>query len=108
MLDEYGSDPDRMKDSVINKYTPHIRKAIVDEILKDCCKINMQMKNVLKKRVCYNIAQELRSVARKQFIEEACEYLTNHRDNVETEDNGIAGWIPDYFIEDFRKVLEGG
>ena len=42
------------------------------------------------------------------FIEKAVQYLKNHKDVVETEDNGIIGWIPDYFIEDFKKYMKGG
>jgi hypothetical protein len=38
--------------------------------------------------------------------EKACEFLKVHRDEVETEDNGIAGWIPDSFIENFKKAME--
>lgn len=40
------------------------------------------------------------------FIEKAVSWLKEHREAVETEDNGIMGWIPDYFIEDFRKYME--
>ena len=32
MLDEYGSDPDRMKDVVIEKYSSIIRKSIASEM----------------------------------------------------------------------------
>jgi hypothetical protein len=41
------------------------------------------------------------------FIEKACEWIKEHKNAVETEDNGIIGWIPDYFIEDFRNYMEG-
>lgn len=41
------------------------------------------------------------------FIEKAAEWLEEHKEAVETEDNGIMGWIPDYFIEDFRKYMKG-
>lgn len=41
------------------------------------------------------------------FIEKACEWLREHRENVETEDNGIMGWIPDYFIDDFVNYMKG-
>lgn len=41
------------------------------------------------------------------FIEKACEYLKLNCENVETEDNGIMGWIPDYFIEGFVKFMRG-
>ena len=37
------------------------------------------------------------------FIENAVQYLKDHKEEIETEDDGIAGWIPDYFIEDFKK-----
>ena len=40
------------------------------------------------------------------FIEKACEWIKEHKEVVETEDNGIIGWIPDYFIEDFKKYIE--
>ena len=40
------------------------------------------------------------------FIEKACEWIKEHKEEVETEDNGIIGWIPDYFIKDFKKYME--
>ena len=40
------------------------------------------------------------------FIEKAAKWLEEHKELVETEDNGIMGWIPDYFIEDFKKALK--
>ena len=40
------------------------------------------------------------------FIEKACEFLKEHREEVRTEDNGIIGWIEDCFIENFKKYLE--
>ena len=39
------------------------------------------------------------------FIEKACEFLKEHREEVRTEDNGIAGWIPERFIEDFKEYM---
>ena len=39
------------------------------------------------------------------FIEKACEWLREHKDYIETEDNGISGWIPESFIEDFKKYM---
>ena len=41
------------------------------------------------------------------FIEKAAEWIKEHKEVVETEDNGIMGWIPDYFIEDFRNYMKG-
>lgn len=41
------------------------------------------------------------------FIEKAVQYLKDHKDEIETEDNGIAGWIPDKFIEEFVKYMKG-
>ena len=46
-------------------------------------------------------------VHKDSFIEKACEWIKEHKEVVETEDNGIIGWIPDYFIEDFKKYMEG-
>jgi len=43
---------------------------------------------------------------KRKLINKACEYLKLNRDNVETEDNGIMGWIPDEFIEKFRRAME--
>lgn len=45
-------------------------------------------------------------VHKDAFIEKACEWIKEHKEVVETEDNGIIGWIPDYFIEDFKKYME--
>lgn len=43
---------------------------------------------------------------KEEMIEKACNYLHEHREEVKTEDNGIAGWISDEFIENFRKNME--
>ena len=43
---------------------------------------------------------------REEVIDAAVAFLKEHKEAVETEDNGIMGWIPDYFIEDFKKHLE--
>lgn len=43
---------------------------------------------------------------RKQMITKACKYLQEHREEVETEDNGISGWISDEFIEDFENYMK--
>ena len=43
---------------------------------------------------------------RKQMIDKACKYLQDHREEVETEDNGISGWISDEFIEKFKRQLK--
>ena len=44
--------------------------------------------------------------ADKTMIDKACAYLALHYDEVETEDNGIVGWIPKEFIINFRKAME--
>ena len=41
------------------------------------------------------------------FIERAAAWLKEHKEAVETEDNGIMGWIPDYFIKDFVNYMKG-
>ena len=46
------------------------------------------------------------AIEREEVIEEACEFLKEHREEVRTEDNGIIGWIPDVFIENLKKYLE--
>ena len=43
---------------------------------------------------------------RNELVQEAVEWLKEHKEAVETEDNGIMGWIPDYFIEDFRNYMK--
>jgi len=45
-------------------------------------------------------------IAREELIEKACEYLDLHCNEVKTEDNGIAGWIDNEFITNFRKVMK--
>lgn len=40
------------------------------------------------------------------IINKAVKYLLDHKDEVQTEDNGIAGWIPDKFIMDFKQAME--
>ena len=45
-------------------------------------------------------------IRKDAFIEKTCEWIREHKEAVETEDNGIIGWIPDYFIEDFKKYME--
>lgn len=51
-------------------------------------------------------SEDLLSIARKEFTEEAVQWIREHQETVETEDNGIAGWIPEYFIEDFIRAME--
>ena len=58
----------------------------------------------LSKRSCDEDVEYVRTDA---YIEKAVQYLKVHKENVETEDNGIIGWIPDYFIEDFKKYMKG-
>ena len=43
---------------------------------------------------------------KEKTINSACEYLQQHREEVKTEDNGIAGWIDNEFIDNFRKAME--
>ena len=44
-------------------------------------------------------------IAREEMVEKACEYLDIHCNEVKTEDNGIAGWIDNEFINNFRKAM---
>ena len=46
------------------------------------------------------------SQAEKDLIAKACEYLDLHCNEVKTEDNGIAGWIDNEFITNFRKAMK--
>ena len=46
-------------------------------------------------------------IRKDTFIEKACEWIKEHKEIIETEDNGIMGWIPDYFIEGFKNYMEG-
>ena len=50
--------------------------------------------------------EEIKQKIKHDIIEAACEWIKEHKEAVETEDNGISGWIPDYFIEYFRKAME--
>ena len=51
-------------------------------------------------------AERGKKIMREQMIDKACKYLNDNKDCVATEDNGIAGWIPDEFIEDFKKAMK--
>ena len=42
---------------------------------------------------------------KEKIINKACEWLREHKDYVATEDNGISGWIPERFIEDFKEYM---
>ena len=44
--------------------------------------------------------------AAEEFLDKACTWLKQNKDNVETEDNGIAGWISEDFIKDFRNSMK--
>ena len=44
-------------------------------------------------------------IEREEVIEKACKFLKEHREEVRTEDNGIMGWIPERFIEDFKEYM---
>lgn len=43
---------------------------------------------------------------KQKTIDKACEYLDLHCDEVKTEDNGIAGWIDNEFINNFKQAME--
>lgn len=45
-------------------------------------------------------------IAREEMTTKACGWLRENKDYVANEDNGISGWIPEYFIEDFKKAME--
>ena len=45
-------------------------------------------------------------IAKDEMIERACEYLDLHCNDVKTEDNGIAGWIDNEFINNFRQAMK--
>ena len=38
-------------------------------------------------------------------IDKSCDYLREHKDEVQTEDNGIAGWISEKFIHKFKRKM---
>lgn len=44
-------------------------------------------------------------IRKDAFVDKACEWLREHKDYVATEDNGISGWIPERFIEDFKEYM---
>lgn len=71
--------------------TEYIRKDIVDEMIKTA------------EDHAFFAGSEY---ARKEVIKKACQYIREHRFYVDTEDNGIAGWIPDVFIDNLKKYLE--
>ena len=64
-------------------------------------------KKVISYREWLTPEQALSAVAieRKEVIKKACQYIREHRFYVDTEDNGIAGWIPERFIEDFKEYM---
>ena len=43
---------------------------------------------------------------KQKTIEKACEYLDLHCNEVKTEDNGIAGWIDNEFINNFKQAMK--
>lgn len=51
-------------------------------------------------------ARKAVEIAREEMMAKACEYLDLHCNEVKTEDNGIAGWIDNEFITNFRKAME--
>ena len=63
-------------------------------------------KSEYNKFASYKKKYEELLLQKEEFIEKACNWLVEHKDAVETEDNGIAGWIPDYFIDDFRNYMK--
>lgn len=42
----------------------------------------------------------------EEFLDRAYAWLKQNKDNVETEDNGIVGWISENFIKDFKNYIE--
>ena len=43
---------------------------------------------------------------KQKTIDKACEYLDLHCNEVKTEDNGIAGWIDNEFINNFKQAMK--
>ena len=43
---------------------------------------------------------------KQKTIDKACEYLHLHCNEVKTEDNGIAGWIDNEFINNFKQAMK--
>lgn len=62
-----------------------------------CCSI---------KSVEYLVAREVGEKLSKTLIDKAVKFLYEHREEVQTEDNGISGWIPDELIMDFKQAME--
>ena len=51
-------------------------------------------------------ARKAVEIAREEIIDKACKYLDLHCDEVKTEDNGIAGWIDNEFINNFKQAMK--
>ena len=62
-----------------------------------CCSI---------KSVEYLVARGVGEKLSKALIDKAVKFLYEHREEVQTEDNGISGWIPDELIMDFKQAME--
>ena len=58
--------------------------------------------------VCYckSTDEDIEYTRTDIFVEKAVKWHEEHKEAVETEDNGIMGWIPDYFIKDFRNYMK--
>lgn len=75
------------------------------EDYKEFCEQHNNLVDFLKNKFWETDVEYTRTDA---FIEKAVQYLKDHKEEVETEDNGIVGWISDCFIKDFVKYMKGG
>ena len=87
-------------EKLIKDYTKHCSNVL-------CAVEDKYGKKVISYRDWLTPDQALSAVAieREEVIEKVCQYIREHRFYVDTEDNGIAGWIPERFIEDFKKYM---
>ena len=87
-------------EKLIKDYTKHCSNEL-------CAVEDKYGKKVISYHEWLTPDQALSAVAieREEVIKKACQYIREHRFYVDTEDNGIAGWIPERFIEDFKEYM---
>ena len=90
--------------SKAEKFIQDYTRSCSNLIYKDT--INGKDFNTYSKWLTPDQARRAVEIAKDEMIERACEYLDLHCNDVKTEDNGIAGWIDNEFINNFRQAMK--
>ena len=91
----------------LHKYEQEYEELARYEIWGTAIKIKPKIEELKNLRSFIDTIETKEGVSSDAFIEKAVEWLEVHKGAIETEDSNIMGWIPDYFIENFKNHMKG-